>query len=128
MFIFLIIFCVSSMPSATAQGLTTSQKEKVALRKAQKLRKRLLKGRDFATLVRKFSDDPGSAPTGGELGWVAWGQFVPAFEAAVAQLKPGELSEPVRTAFGYHVIQLIDRNDEQFNARHILIKIPSELP
>ncbi len=124
----LVIFCASSPPSAGAQELTASQKEKTALRKAQKLRKRLLKGADFYNTARRYSDDPGSAPLGGELGWVGWGQFVPEFEDAVAQLKPDELSEPVRTPFGYHLIQLVDRTENQFNARHILVKIPSESP
>ena len=106
----------------SAQDKSTPKQEKVALKKADKLRKKLIRSADFGSLARKYSDDPGSAMAGGALGWVSWGQFVPEFEATVATLAPGELSEPVRTQFGYHLIQLIDREGERFNTRHILIK------
>ena len=109
----------------SAQDEATLKQEKAALKKAKKLRKKLARGADFASLARRRSDDPGSAPMGRELGWVDWGQFVPEFEEAVAHLEPKELSEPVRTAFGYHLIQLVDRTEDQFNVRHILIKTSS---
>ncbi len=112
----------------SAQDEATPKQERVALKKAKKLRKKLVRGADFASLARRYSDDPGSRPTGGEFGWVRWGEFVSEFEEAVAQLKPGELSEPVRTPFGYHLIQLVDRTEDQFNPRHILIKTSSNSP
>ena len=68
------------------------------------------------------TDDPGSAQMGGEIGFTSPGQLVPAYEKTVAELEPGEISEPVQTPFGYHIIQLIERKEAQVNPRHILIK------
>jgi parvulin-like peptidyl-prolyl isomerase len=79
-------------------------------------------GEDFATLAREFSEDPGSARTGGELGYASRGTMVPEYEAAAMTMKPGEISEPIETDFGYHLIQLIDRRGNEFNSRHILIR------
>ena len=107
---------------ALAQDSVNPKQEKAALKKAKKLRKKLVRGADFGSLARKHSDDPGSAMAGGELGLVSWGQFVPEYEEAVTQLETGELSEPVRTPFGYHLIQLIERQGGQFDTRHILVK------
>ena len=113
---------------AFAQQEATVKQEKAALKKAKKIRKRILRGADFGKMAQKYTDDPGSATTGGNLGVVDWGQFVPEFEEAVTQLELGELSEPVRTPFGYHIIQLIDRDEEQFHARHILVKPLAKSP
>jgi len=79
-------------------------------------------GEDFATLAREFSEDPGSARNGGELGYASRGTMVPEFEAAAMTMKPGAISNPIETEFGYHLIQLIDRRGNEFNARHILIR------
>ncbi len=65
-------------------------------------------GGDFAKLATKYSQDPGSARQGGDLGFTARGAFVKEFETALYSLKKGEISEPVRTQFGYHIIQLED--------------------
>lgn len=70
------------------------------------LRARIEAGESFAELAKQFSEDPGSAPAGGELGPVSKGLFAPEFEAALWSLDVGELSEPVRTEFGVHLIQL----------------------
>jgi hypothetical protein len=78
------------------------------------------KGEDFAALARELSDDPGSARAGGDLGFASRGTMVPEFEAAAMRLKPGEISKPVETDFGYHLIQLIERRGNEFHARHIL--------
>ena len=80
------------------------------------------KGEDFAALAREFSDDPGSARAGGDLGFASRGTMVPEFEAVAMRLKPGEISAPVETDFGYHLIQLIERRGNEFHARHILIR------
>ena len=67
---------------------------------------KLKKGADFAALAKQQSQDPGSAPDGGDLGWVQRGQTAPDFETAALALKPGQLSEPVRTQFGLHLIKM----------------------
>lgn len=86
-----------------------------------RLRDRIIDGEDFADLASRYSEDPGSASQGGDLGWQKRGTFVPEFEAAVFNLKPGELSPIIKSPFGYHLIQLIDRRGNNVNARHILM-------
>ncbi|HTS60657.1 MAG TPA: peptidylprolyl isomerase [Candidatus Acidoferrales bacterium] len=77
-----------------------------ALAKAQELRAKIQAGADFAALAKTESDDTGSGANGGELGFFGHGQMVPSFEQAAFKLKPGELSEPVKSPFGYHLIQV----------------------
>lgn len=72
------------------------------------LRERILNGVDFAELARANSDD-GSAFKGGDLGWINPGDTVPAFEEAMNRLEPGEISQPVKTPFGWHLIQVLER-------------------
>lgn len=73
------------------------------------LQDRIRGGEDFATLARSHSHDKVSATKGGDLGWVNPGDLVPPFEEAMNQLAPGELSDPVRTQFGWHLIQVLER-------------------
>jgi peptidyl-prolyl cis-trans isomerase SurA len=73
------------------------------------LRERILKGEDFAGLAQTVSEDPGSAAEGGDLGWTGPDAFVPDFEKTVAGLKDGEISEPIHTQYGWHIIQLLGR-------------------
>jgi peptidyl-prolyl cis-trans isomerase SurA len=75
--------------------------------KLGKLRERILKGEDFAGIASTSSEDPGSAPDGGDLGWTGPGTFVPEFDKAVADLKTNEISEPFKSRFGWHVVQLL---------------------
>jgi peptidyl-prolyl cis-trans isomerase SurA len=82
--------------------------ESDALRKLNILRERIRQGADFAELARLNSDDA-SASRGGDLGWILPGDTVPPFEAAMNALKIGEVSTPVRTPFGYHLIQVLER-------------------
>ncbi len=95
-----------------------------AYAKAEALLDSLKHGADFAELAKKYSQDPGSAADGGDLGWAKRGQFVPEFEHAVYALKPGEISGIVETQFGFHIIQLLQRRGDLVHARHILITIP----
>jgi peptidyl-prolyl cis-trans isomerase SurA len=87
----------------------------------------LRKGADFATAARRFSQDPGSRESGGDLGWQRRGTFLPEFEKVEFTLKPGAISDPVETAFGYHIIQVIRVQPTETNARHILI-MPAVTP
>jgi len=84
--------------------------ESEARRRLADLRERIVNGRaDFGELARVHSDDSPSAARGGELEWIYPGDTVPDFERALQELKPGELSQPVKTPFGYHLIQVLER-------------------
>lgn len=85
-------------------------------------RERVLRGDKFAMLARLYSDDPGSASKGGDLGFVDRGTLYPEFEAAAFNLKSGELSQVVKTQAGYHIIQMIERRGESIHVAHILIR------
>ena len=85
-------------------------------------KERITNGEDFKVLATLYSDDPGYAKSGGELGFVGRGDLVPAFEAAAYKLKGNEISKIIKSEFGYHIIQLIERRGEQINVRHILLK------
>lgn len=78
---------------------------------ADSIEAQLKKGADFATLAKKYSTDTGSKDKGGELGWVKKGQMVPEFEKALFSLKKGEISQPVKSQYGYHIIQAEDIKD-----------------
>ena len=84
---------------------------------------RLKHGADFGEMAKKYSEDPGSASEGGDLGWVGKGVFYPEFEAAAFALKPGALSDVVESPVGFHIIQMLDRRGDKIHVRHILIKI-----
>jgi parvulin-like peptidyl-prolyl isomerase len=88
--------------------------EAEALAKAQDLRKRILAGEDFAQLARQESDDTGSGANGGDLGSFRHGQMVPTFEQAAFAMQPGDLSEPVKSPFGYHLIKVEGKESKSF--------------
>lgn len=90
--------------------------ETEARRKLAVLRQRIAEGANFAELARLNSDDTASAQRGGELGWTVPGDLVPEFERAMNALKIGEMSEPVRTPFGYHIIQVEERRTADLSA------------
>ena len=79
---------------------------------AGSLRQRALDGEDFADLAREYSDDIGSAQEGGELGWTSPGQMVPEFEAAMASTEVGEISPPVESQFGWHILEVTGRREQ----------------
>jgi len=86
------------------------------------LRERVMNGERFATLARLYSKDPGSMAKGGELGMASKNLYWPAFSDAAMALKDGQVSQVVETPDGFHIIQLIERKGDMFNARHILLK------
>lgn len=85
------------------------------------IRKRILDGSSFSTLAIMYSQDPGSAKKGGELGFYGRGQLYPEFEAVAFKLKEGEISNALETEAGYHIIQMIERKGDYINVRHILL-------
>lgn len=94
---------------------------------AQELIERAMAGEDFAQLALEYSEDPGSGPDGGNLGWFGKGQMVGPFEEAAFAAEAGELVGPVKTQFGYHVIKVVERREgekgPEIKASHILLKV-----
>ena len=101
----------SSLPVKPGQKDLT---EADALAKATELRKKIEGGADFAALATAESDDSKSAVKGGDLGYFRHGQMVPAFDQAAFAMKPGDLSEPVKTQLGYHIIKVEAHNFKSF--------------
>ena len=85
--------------------------------KAKEIKKKIGKGGNFASLAQEFSKDEGSKFNGGELGYALKGQFVPEFESKAFSMKKGEISDPVKTQFGWHIIKLLDLRDAQIPSR-----------
>jgi len=101
----------------------SSEAKTSALKKILDLRKQIIDdGADFAELAKIHSDDPGSGSQGGNLGYAERGTFVPEFEATAYSLEKREISEPIETEFGFHILQLLDRRGNKINLRHILVK------
>ncbi len=86
------------------------------------IRERIMNGEKFSTLARLYSQDPGSARKGGELGMASKSIFWPAFSDAAMALKPGIVSQIVETPDGFHLIEVLEKKGDMFNARHILLK------
>ncbi|WP_154852220.1 peptidylprolyl isomerase [Cyclobacterium xiamenense] len=107
--------------------VSQSEKDKV-VEQLLSIKKRILDGdADFASMATQYSEDPASAAQGGDLGFFKRGELAPEYEATAYALKPGEISDPVETMFGFHMIQLLERRGNTFNTRHILrIPTPSE--
>lgn len=92
--------------------------------KADSILLRAREGEDFATLARQYSEDEGSGQLGGDLGWFRPGSMVAEFERAAFSLRPGEISPPVRTQYGWHIIKLERIRGPERQARHILLRPP----
>ena len=122
-----------SLPFFSSEVAIAQIVKKPEINKAQKavvksklngIRDRILAGESFSDLAKQFSMDPGSGSKGGSLGFFKRGELAPEYEATALGLKPGEISPPVETQFGFHIIQLVERLGNTFNTNHILI-IPS---
>ena len=100
--------------------------EKEAKQKMDGIKERLDNGTKFEDMARQYSED-GSANSGGDLGWVNPGDTVPAFEQAMNSLAPGEISEPVRSPFGYHIIQVLERRKQDMTKEAARLKARQEI-
>ena len=94
--------------------------------KMDRIKERVDNGGDFAEIARQNSED-GSANNGGDLGWVNPGDTVPEFEKAMNELKPGQISEPVRTPFGWHIIQVLERRKQDMSKEAARLKARQEI-
>jgi peptidyl-prolyl cis-trans isomerase SurA len=101
----------------------SDEDNKQAQQLAVRIRDSILTGGSFSDFARRHSGDAASAVNGGDLGTVDKGKFVPAFEAAAFALEPNEISQPVESPFGWHIIQLISKTSTSITSRHILIKV-----
>jgi peptidyl-prolyl cis-trans isomerase SurA len=104
---------ISPKPSPEAKARTKAQADSIVLE--------LRRGADFATAAKRFSQDPGSKDQGGSLNWFRRGVMVPEFERVAFALKPGVVSDPVESPFGYHIIQVQRVQPGEVQARHILL-------
>ncbi len=104
---------ISPKPTARAKATARAQADSIVLE--------LRRGADFATAARRFSQDPGSRDQGGSLNWFRRGVMVPEFEKVAFSLKPGVISDPVESPFGYHIIQVERTQPAEVQARHILL-------
>lgn len=100
----------------------SQQAEQDAIDRLNQLRDRILGGSSFATMAILYSEDPGSNRNGGEYKGIKRGVFVKEFEAIAFNLRPGEVSAPFRTEYGFHIVQLQVKRGEELDLRHILIK------
>lgn len=98
------------------------EEEEIVIEKLKDFKARIEGGRSFATMAILYSEDPGSAKNGGIYEGIKRGQFVKEFEAVAFNLQPGEVSNPFRTVYGYHIVQLLAKRGEELDLRHILIK------
>ena len=87
--------------------------EKKALEKAKQIRAQILKGAKFEELAKIYSDDAGSKKKGGDLGIIKKGQTIPEFEKVIFKLKPGEISRPIRSSYGYHIVKVEEKIPEK---------------
>ena len=102
---------IDAVPTSTAQvharHILVTNEEDAALAK-----ERLEAGEDFAELAAEMSLDPGSKENGGDLGWFPEGVMTPTFELAAFALEPGQVSDPVQSPFGFHIIEVLERADD----------------
>ena len=94
-----------------------------AKKKIEGLLERIKAGESFEEICRQYSEDPGSKAKGGEIGFMQRGEFVPEFEEVAFMLEPGEMSDVIKSRFGFHIIESIERKGDKINVRHILLRL-----
>lgn len=97
-------------PDPNATPTPEPRDEAQALARIQEVKQKLEAGGDFAALAQEYSDDVGSAASGGDLDWFGKGRMVPEFEEATFSLEPGQVSEPIKTTYGYHLIKVEEKD------------------
>jgi peptidyl-prolyl cis-trans isomerase SurA len=125
-YLILLFIPFSLLPSLSLHTVNTTgsfhaKTSKDAKKLAEYYRQRVLKGESMASIAKLYSEDPGSSANGGQYDNVVPGLMVPEFEKVAYRLKTGEISEVFETQFGFHFIQLISRNGDKLNLRHVLI-------
>ena len=111
-----------SLAQIIVEPKVSAQANQDAIDRLNQLRDRILGGSSFATMAILYSEDPGSNRNGGEYKAIKRGIFVKEFEAVAFNLRPGEVSAPFKTEYGYHIVQLQTKRGEELDLRHILIK------
>jgi parvulin-like peptidyl-prolyl isomerase len=97
-------------PNLNASPTPAPRDDAQALARIIAVQQKLGSGGDFATLAKEYSDDPGSADQGGDLGWFGRGRMVAEFEDATFKLEPGQTSGPIKTSYGYHLVQVLEKD------------------
>jgi len=97
-------------PNPNASPTPAPRDDAQALARIIEVQQKLGSGGDFAKLAKEYSDDPGSADQGGDLGWFGRGRMVPEFEEGTFKLEPGQTSGPIKTAYGYHIVQVLEKD------------------
>jgi parvulin-like peptidyl-prolyl isomerase len=116
----LILACLLSILSF-AQVKPPQRTKTEAKQRMDSLYTKLIHGADFAALADAYSEDPGTAGQGGKYDNCKLGTFVPQFEKVIIKLKVNEISKPFLTQYGYHIAQLLKKQNDSFTVRHILI-------
>jgi len=98
-----------------------------AKQKLQRIRNEIVSGRDFGMVAKASSDDTGSAADGGNLGWVSPGAMVPEFEEEMNKLKPGEISQPFQTRFGWHIVQVLSRRQHDDTESYLRMQARNQI-
>jgi peptidyl-prolyl cis-trans isomerase SurA len=120
LFVMLLLIIFSNPLFGQVDSIKKTKSE--ALMFSYQLYDRIAVGKEsFAELAKKYSEDPGSAPNGGTYADVNKGDFMKKFEENLFKLKPGEISKPFRTEYGYHIVELLSSKGDKYTCRHILI-------
>ena len=119
---FLLLLASWSQAQQGKNFYVSEESKAAAKEKIEAYRQRVLNGESMALIATMYTEDPGSAKTGGLYNNIARGQFVPEFESVAFRMQPGEISEVFETQYGFHFIQLIAIHDNLVDLRHILVK------